>query len=111
MTSRVLFDQGVPAPLRKHLINSTVDTVYERGWSTLENGDLINKAEVGLYDIFVTTDKNLKYQQNISTRAIAIVVLPTPSWPVLKNQVDRVVNGISSVSKNSYLEISLDEST
>jgi len=85
MSQRVLFDQGVPIPLKKYLLSSSVDTVYEQGWSTLDNGDLILKADLEQYDCFVTTDKNLKYQQNLSARTVAIAVLPTPSWPVLKN--------------------------
>lgn len=61
---RILFDQGTPAPLRKFLASHEVVTAYEQGWSTLKNGDLIAAAEAEGFEIFVTTDSNLKYQQN-----------------------------------------------
>lgn len=111
MKQRVLFDQGVPVPLKQYLESSTVDTVYERGWSTLENGDLINKADAEQYDCFVTADKNLKYQQNLSDRSVAIAVLPTPSWPVLKNHVDCIAKEIAELKENDFREILLDSGT
>lgn len=63
---RVLFDQGTPAPLRHGLAGHQVDTAFERGWSRLENGALITAAEAAGFDALVTTDKNLKYQQNLA---------------------------------------------
>jgi hypothetical protein len=58
---RVLFDQGTPAPLRQLLMQHEVETAYERGWSILQNGELIAAAEATGFDVFVTTDRNLKY--------------------------------------------------
>lgn len=81
---KVLFDQGTPAPLRKHLTSHDVDTVYENGWSQLENGKLLVQAENSGYEVFVTTDQNLKYQQNLTTRQISIVVLTSTSWPQIQ---------------------------
>ena len=63
---RVLFDQGTPAPLRRQLVGHTIDTVYERGWSTLKNGALLSVAEQAGYDVLVTTDQQLRYQQNLT---------------------------------------------
>lgn len=74
----VLFDQGTPAPLRHALVGHAVETAYERGWSSLNNGELIAAAEAAGFEVLVTTDKNLKYQQNLTGRCIAIVVLHTP---------------------------------
>jgi len=74
---RILFDQGTPAPLRNALTPHIVETAYEKGWSNLSNGDLLNAAENNLFDLFVTTDQNLRYQQNLSGRKLAILVLPT----------------------------------
>jgi hypothetical protein len=58
-----------------------VETVFERGWATLANGALIQSAETAGFDLFVTTDKNLRYQQNLASRGLAIAVLWTTSWP------------------------------
>ncbi|MGB0409114.1 MAG: hypothetical protein ACPG3X_05195 [Opitutales bacterium] len=68
---KVLFDQGVPVPLRESLISLEVSTCFEMGWATLSNGELIAEAE-SKFDVFVTTDKNLRYQQDRSDRKIAI---------------------------------------
>jgi hypothetical protein len=76
---RILFDQGTPVPLRQYLIEHSVTTAYEEGWSNLSNGDLLKSSEDNGYQIFVTTDRNLRYQQNLSDRQIAIVVLLSTS--------------------------------
>ena len=76
---KILFDQGTPAPLRSVLVNLSVVTAYEKGWSTLKNGDLILAAESEGFEVFVTTDSKLKYQQNLQRRTIAIVVLLSTS--------------------------------
>ena len=81
---RVLFDQGTPAPLRHALIGHSVETAFELGWGTLQNGALISAAEAQGFEVFLTTDKNLKYQQNLAGRRLAIVVLSTTSWPRIR---------------------------
>ena len=63
---RVLFDQGTPAPLRGYLREHTVDTLAEKGWSEKDNGALLNLAEREGYQVFVTTDQNLRHQQNLA---------------------------------------------
>ena len=68
---RVLFDHGTPAPLRRELLGHEVATAYERGWSTLKNGELITTAEAGDCEVILTTDKNLRYQQNLTGRSLA----------------------------------------
>lgn len=72
---RILFDQGTPEPFRKYLAKHAVRTAYEEGWSRLRNGDLLTAAEAAGFEVFVTTDKNIRYQQNLEGRQIAIVVL------------------------------------
>lgn len=69
---KILFDQGTPVPLRRHLANHLVDTVYERGWSNLSNGDLLDAVERDGYQLLITTDQNLRYQQNFADRQPAI---------------------------------------
>lgn len=62
---RILFDQGTPAPLREALTQHEVATAYERGWSKLKNGELLDAAERDGFEVFVTTDSRLRYQQEI----------------------------------------------
>lgn len=80
---RILLDQGTPAPLRRALAGHSVATAYEEGWATLTNGELLAAVE-GSFDVLITTDQSLRHQQNLSARRLAILVLPTTSWPRLQ---------------------------
>jgi len=104
---RILFDQGTPVPLRQYLTEHSVTTAYEEGWSNLSNGDLLQSAEDKGYQIFVTTDRNLRYQQNLSDRQIAIVVLLSTSWPKIRTQIEKVCGVINAVELGDYAEISI----
>ena len=101
---RILFDQGTPVPLRRQLSGHTVSTAFEMGWSNLSNGDLLAKAELQ-FDLMVTTDQNLRYQQNLTGRKLAIVVLPTTSWPEIQKHTSSVVSAVSGMKPGGYLEL------
>ena len=102
---QVLFDQGTPVPLRRYLTPHAVATVFEKGWSTLQNGELLSTAEREGFEVLVTTDQNLKYQQNLRERRLAIVVLMTTSWPRIERKVTHVVAAINSVKPGDYIEV------
>jgi hypothetical protein len=68
---RILFDQGTPVPLREQLVGHTVATAYELGWAAPTNGALLDAAEDAAYDVLITTDQNLQYQQNSHSRKLA----------------------------------------
>jgi hypothetical protein len=104
---RLLFDQGTPVPLRQSLTHYEVTTVYERDWSRLKNGELLDNAEKQGFEVLVTTDSNLKYQQNLKSRRIAIVVLSTPSWPRIQRAVAEVIGAIDAASEGSYTEVEI----
>lgn len=101
---RILFDQGIPVPLRRHLSGHTVSTAYELGWSDLTNGDLIAKAE-SQFDLLLTTDQNLRYQQNLRGRKLAILVLPTTNWPEIQKHTAGVASAVSGIQSGGYLEL------
>jgi predicted nuclease of predicted toxin-antitoxin system len=71
---KILFDQGTPAPLRHSLAGHSVATAFEKRWDKLENGDLIRAAESEAFEVLITTDQNLNYQQNLRGRTLAILV-------------------------------------
>jgi hypothetical protein len=102
----VLFDQGVPAPLRDHLPGHDVKTAFELGWSTLVNGELLTRAEER-FDAIITTDHNLQQQQNLSGRRIAVLVLPTTSWPRLQGMTRAIADAVGSLEPGQYLELAL----
>ncbi len=104
---QVLFDQGTPVPLRRYLTSHSVSTVFEKGWSTMQNGDLLRAPEQEGFEILVTTDQNLKYQQSLANYRLAIVVLPTTSWPVIEKSANRVVDAIDGMKPGDYLEVRL----
>jgi hypothetical protein len=103
---RILFDQGTPVPLKQHLPDHEVQTAFELGWSQLTNGDLLAAAEER-FDIFITTDQNLRYQQSLTARKLAILVLPTTSWPRLRDRVDHIVAAVTAIKVGAYIELSL----
>jgi hypothetical protein len=105
----VLFDQGTPLPIRPFLKEHTVQTTSERGWDTLENGELLKAAETAGFDVLVTPDKNIRYQQNLKARTIALVVLGNPQWPVLRLHVERVVAAVDAATPGSYTEVEIPE--
>ena len=104
---RVLFVQGTPVPLRQSLTQHEVTTAHEHGWSTLRNGELLDAAEKERFDVLVTTDSNLKYQQNLKSRRIAIVVLSTPSWPRIRRAIAAVIRAIDAPPPSSYTEVQI----
>ena len=78
---------------------------FERGMERLANGDLLNAAEAAGFELLVTADKNLRYQQNLTGRKISIVVLGNAQWPVLRRYVERVVAAVDAATPGSYTEV------
>lgn len=104
---RVLFDQGTPVPLRNHLPSHQVSTAYELGWGSLKNGELLQQAEQQGFEVLVTTDQSLKYQQNLVGRRIAIVVLNATSWPRIQKILPRITEVVSGIKANGYIEVAV----
>jgi Cdc6-like AAA superfamily ATPase len=104
---RVLFDQGTPSPLRRGLLRHAVETAHERGWSTLRNGALLQAAEDAGFEVMITTDQNLQYQQNLAARRIAIIVLSTTSWPRIRAATDVIANAVDRCATERFIEISI----
>jgi hypothetical protein len=102
---RILFDQGTPVPLRRHLTGHVVDTVYERKWSNLSNGNLLDAAEQDGYQLLIMTDQNLRYQQNLAGRQLAIIVLLSTAWPRIQLRVDDIHVAVDAIASGGYVEI------
>ncbi len=104
---RILFDQGTPVPLREHLNTHQVETAFERGWSTLTNGELLARAEQEGFEVFVTTDRNLPHQQNFGGLSIAIIVLSSTSWPRIQMAAVAVAQAIDATVPGSLREVGI----
>ena|SRR3974390_357470 len=104
---RILFDQATPLPIRAYLDRHSVSTASQQGWDTLSNGDLLVAAEEGGFDVLLTTDKNLRHQQNLAGRKIAVVILTRQQWPQLRTHVQLIVDAVNAAVPGSYLEIDI----
>jgi hypothetical protein len=103
----ILFDQSTPAPLASYLPGHAITEARDRGWDRLSNGDLLAEAERAGFDVLITADKNIRYQQNLRGRKIAILVLSTPQWPVVRLHVERIAAAVNSIRPASYAEVVL----
>jgi alkanesulfonate monooxygenase SsuD/methylene tetrahydromethanopterin reductase-like flavin-dependent oxidoreductase (luciferase family) len=92
----ILFDQNTPVPIRYSLVGHSVRTANEQGWSTLENGDLLQVAEQNGFDVLLTADQNIAYQQKMEGRRIALVVLAKGQWPSIEPFVSQVVAAVEA---------------
>jgi len=104
---RVLFDQGTPVPLHQFLQGHAVSTAAQKGWAQLQNSELLNAAEAAGFEVLVTTDKNLRHQQNLRGRRLAIVVLSTPRWPVVRLHIEKIATAVNAATPGSYAEVDI----
>ena len=104
----VLFDNGTPRSLARYLISQhTVTEARARGWDELSNGELLSQAEAAGFEVLITTDKNLRYQQNLAGRRIAVVILGQGRWRLLEAYVMRIVAAVNTATPGSYIEVEI----
>jgi hypothetical protein len=103
----ILFDQATPVPIRPYLEGHTVRTAAQQGWDRLKNGDLLAAAEEAGFELFLTTDKNMRYQQNLEGRRIAVVVLGQQQWPRLRNHIQQVVDAVNAATHGGFVEVEI----
>jgi hypothetical protein len=94
----ILFDHVTPSGIARFLPGHTVTKAKDRGWDTLSNGDLLAEAERAGFDVLLTADKNMRHQQNLRGRRIAIVVLSTPQWPAV---------AVNAAAPGTYVEVNI----
>ena len=102
---KILFDHGTAAPLRNHLREHSVDRSAEKGWELLQNGELIRKAEEEGYEVIVTTDQSMRYQQNLSGMRLAIVVLLSTAWPRVRHRTEETREVIEVIGPGELREV------
>ena len=102
---RILFDHDTPRPLRRYLTEHTVDTAYEKGWAELRNGNLLDNAERENYEIMITADQSMRYQQNLEHRRIAIIVLLSNKWPRILSKVEDIRVALSGIQPGELREV------
>ena len=102
---KILFDQGTPVPLRQHLAGHLVDTASELGWSGLSNGDQVENAVQEGYEILITTDQNMRYQQNLTGRRLAVVVLLSTAWPNIQLRIEEIRTVLDETRPGEFREV------
>ena len=85
---RILFDRWHSSGIARSLAGHEVTEAIERGWERISNGELLSKAEAAGFELLLTTDKKIRYQQNLKGRKIAIVVLGNSAWRMARQYVD-----------------------
>jgi Domain of unknown function (DUF5615) len=100
---RILLDECVPVQVRNALVGHDVPTVQQMGWSGVGNGELLQRAEQSGFDLFVVADKNLRYQQNLKGRTLAILELWTSHRPTLEKHLDRIKTAAERIASGEYL--------
>ena len=104
---RILFDHGTPSGIAGALSGHDVSEAIERGWDRLSNGELLKVAEAAGFDLLLTTDKRIRYQQNLTGRKIAIVVLGNSQWRVVRLHLDRVAQAVNRATPGSYAVVDI----
>lgn len=105
---RILFDHGTPKGLARALSGHTIHTAQSRGWDTLSNGALLNAAEEAGFELLLTTDRRIKYQQNLQVRRIALLVLTgTTRWSSVRQHADRIATAVASATPGGYSEVEI----
>lgn len=105
---KVILDENLPISLRHHLKHFDVVTVQYQGWAGIQNGDLIALAD-GQFDVLLTADQNLRYQQNLRNRRIAIIELPFIKRQSIPLWVERIESAIFSARPGDYIQIPSDD--
>jgi hypothetical protein len=103
----ILFDHVTPRGIARFLPGHTITRARQRGWDRLSNGDLLAEAERAGFDVFLTADKNIQYQQNLEGRKIAVVVLSTPQWPMVRLHVEKIAAAVNAATPGSYVEVQI----
>ena len=101
---RVILDESVPIQTARFLVGHDVTTVQREGWAGIENGDLLNLVD-GRFDVMVLADKNLRYQQNLASRQIALVELPGNRWPILQKMATQIADAVNNARPGTYTSL------
>jgi hypothetical protein len=104
---RVLFDNGTPRGLASSLTDHIVEESRARGWDSLKNGELLDAAEAAGFDVFVTTDRNIRYEQNLTRRKIAIVILSKGRWRLIRKRLTEIASTVAAAMPGSVVEIEI----
>ena len=102
---RILFEVNIPEPLRRYLTEHTVDTADEKGWTRIRNGDLLDNAEREGYEVLITADQSMRYQQNMTSRQVAVIVLLSNRWPRVRLRIEDIRAALEGLEPGEFREV------
>ena len=103
----ILLDNNVPRGLARALTGHVVMEARDRGWATVKNGVLLSAAEEARFEVLVTADKNIRYQQNLEGRKIAIVVLTQLRWGLVRKMLTEIAAAVNAATPGSFVEVEI----
>ncbi len=101
---KIIIDECVPSIVKRGLPERQIVSVQEMGWAGIKNGELL-KLVVAEFDVFITSDKNLRHQQNLTTLAISIILLPSNQVPVIKAMLPNIDEALSKITQQKFVEL------
>jgi hypothetical protein len=104
---RILFDHGTPSGIIRALVGHEVTEAIERGWDRISNGELLGNTEAAGFEVLLTTDKRIRYQQNLKDRKIAVVVLRNSAWRIVRKHLTRILDAVNAATPGSYAEVDI----
>ena len=104
---RILFDNGTPRGVAAALTAHIVEEARSRGWDALKNGELLDAAEAASFDVLLTTDRNIRFQQNLIGRRIAVVILSKGRWKPIKLKLDAIATTIGAATPGRVTEVEI----
>lgn len=105
---KILLDECTPHVLKRLLTGYEIMTVQDQGWAGITNGTLLELA-TEQFDVLITSDQNLKYQQNLTNRALAVIQLPTNQIPLVKRLSQRVQSALENIQAGDFVEITIEQ--
>ena len=104
---RILLDHNVPRPLKNNLPGHDTDTAADRGWQDLNTGELLDQAETDGYELFLTSDRRIPSQQNLTRRNISVLNLTTNSWPRLRQHLNDINEAVEAMRHNRLSQLDI----
>ena len=102
---RILFDHNTPRPLRRYLEEHSVHTANDERWDRLTNGDLLAQAERESYELLITADQSVPYQQNLNRMQLAILILSDNRWPYVRDRIGEIRAAINGIGPGEIREV------
>jgi len=105
---RILLDQNIPFPVARQLVGHDVVHTSQRSWGHLTNGDLWAAAQRNSFDIMISADRGILHEQNHTNRKIALVMLDTNRWPIVRQNLEAIRRTVADIEPAGLITVTLE---